>query len=391
MLADSQNLIAGRYRLDGWLGRGGMGEVRAATDLRLDREVAVKLLRADLAHQIDLRRRFEREARAAARISHPNIVAVFDTGEHDAVPFIVMERLPGDTLADEIAAGPLSCPRACTVLLEVLSALAAAHAGGVLHRDIKPGNILRAPDGHAKVADFGIAKVAEETDPKTTGMLLGTAAYLAPERLSGEPATAASDLYSVGVVLYEALAGRLPFQADSPLGLVAAISLGQPRAMTDVRPDVPVAVGRVIERAMSKDPQERFVSAAQMGAALLEAGDASALAPADRPTVALATPDTARPDRARAPSAATEIAPAPTAPAVQGPRQRPRVARRAKRWMAAITVALLLVALLVVGITIAVGDSSTPHPASTTPTTAGPRIPTRLERAIDRLDQAVRP
>jgi len=171
-----------------------MAEVRAGTDLRLQRPVAVKFLPAGMAARGDIRRRFDAEARAAASLSHPNAVGVFDTGEADGRPYIVMERLPGETLADRIAAGPVDPEWLRTVMGEVLGALAAAHAGGLVHRDVKPGNILLTADGHAKIADFGIAKSLEGTtrppDLTGTGLLLGTPAYLAPERIDGAPATA---------------------------------------------------------------------------------------------------------------------------------------------------------------------------------------------------------
>ncbi|MHA7661834.1 serine/threonine-protein kinase [Mycolicibacterium sp. HS_4_1] len=208
-------VLADRYQLRGTLGRGGMAEVRDAWDVQLQRPVAVKLLHAPLSGQPDFRRRFEIEARAAAGLNHPHVVAVHDYGEHDGTPYIVMERLPGRTLADAIAAGPLSPQQVRSVLDDVLSALAVAHAAGVLHRDIKPGNILLADSGSAKIADFGIAKSAESSHT-IAGQIVGTMGYLSAERLSGRPATVADDLYAVGVVAYQGLTGRPPFpQAQS--------------------------------------------------------------------------------------------------------------------------------------------------------------------------------
>src|SRR5436190_16841542 len=186
-----------------------MADVYDALDLRLDRPVAVKVLRPQMAANPDVRRRFEAEARAAARLSHPNVVSVFDTGE-DGMPFIVMERLPGETLADRIGRGSVDPDWLKRVAGDILLALQAAHAAGIVHRDVKPGNVLIAANGCAKVADFGIAKSMEAlpgADHTATNMLVGTPAYLAPERIDGRPATAQSDLYSVGVLLYEALAG----------------------------------------------------------------------------------------------------------------------------------------------------------------------------------------
>ena len=265
-------MIAGRYRLDGPLGRGGMSEVLAGTDLRLQRPVAVKFLLPEMAARDDIRRRFEAEARAAASFSDPHAVAVFDTGEHEGQPYIVMERLPGETLADRIAAGPVDPTGLRQVATEVLGALGAAHAVGLVHRDVKPGNIMVTADGNDKIADLGIAKTLESSevsrDLTGTGQLLGTPAYLPPERLDGGPATAKSDLYSLGVVLYEALTGRSPFPQDTPLATARAIVAGQYDPLDQVRPGLDPALVATVERAMTTDPARRFASANAMAAAL---------------------------------------------------------------------------------------------------------------------------
>ncbi len=400
----SPDLIAGRYRLDSVLGRGGMGEVRAGTDLRLHRDVAVKLLRADLSDQADLRARFEREARAAARISHPNVVAVFDIGEHRGVPYIVMERLPGGTLAQELAGGTITQARACAVVLEVLSALEAAHRLGVLHRDIKPSNILRGHDGSAKVSDFGIAKIAEDPDPGTTGVLFGTAAYLAPERLAGEPATPATDLYSVGVVLFEALAGRPPFRADTPLGLVQAISGDSPPPLAALRPDVEPAVIAVTEQAMAKDPNRRFQSASAMATALRTAVDAPG-ATEGAPTVPVTAARTARHAADTSPIEATQAIETtqathaieatqvltPPPPPAETPRRSRGLRRRAKQWIAGGIVLVVTIAILLTVLASGAGDPGPSQPTSTTQTSANRGIPAPLQHAMDRLDQSVQP
>lgn len=242
-----------------------MGHVHAGHDLRLGRPVAVKLLRTELAADPATCRRFEREAQMAARVTHPHIVTMYDTGEDD-VPFIVMELLPGRTLADEIAEGPLQDRRLHQIATEVLSALEAAHARGVLHRDIKPGNVLIATDDHAKVADFGIAKTTD--DASETTALFGTAAYLAPERLAGHQASPQSDLFSLGVVLYEAATGIKPFQADSPLATAHAIAHEQPPPLATLRPDLDAAFIRAVELSLRKEPDERFATAADMATAI---------------------------------------------------------------------------------------------------------------------------
>jgi eukaryotic-like serine/threonine-protein kinase len=263
----ASELLGGRYELRGVLGRGGMAEVRDGWDTRLSRAVAVKLLHPGFANNPETRRRFDAEARSAAALSHPHIVAVHDTGEHNGMPFIVMERLPGMSLADYIARGPLPQPLVRSVLDDVLAALAAAHDRGTLHRDIKPGNILFTSDGEAKVSDFGIAKTAD-AGYTMTGQVVGTMAYLSPERLMGNPATPSDDLYSVGVVGYEALTGRRPFIQDNLGALAHAILEAAPPRLPTLRPDVDPPLASVIERAMARDPAWRFPDARAMRAAL---------------------------------------------------------------------------------------------------------------------------
>ncbi|HEX7168499.1 MAG TPA: serine/threonine-protein kinase [Acidimicrobiales bacterium] len=262
-------VIGGRYRLGPLLGRGGMAEVYDAVDSRLDRPVAVKVLRPEMAARIDVRRRFEAEARGAARLSHSNVVAIFDTGEDDGLPWIVMERLPGETLADRMGKDPLDTAWVGRVAGDVLGALGAAHAAGLIHRDVKPGNILIGADGCAKVADFGIAKSLEAVGDEThTGQLVGTPAYLAPERIDGEPATVRSDLFALGVVLYEALAGEKPFRGTTPVSIAYAVRHTDPKPLAEVRPDLPAHLVGAVERAMARDPEQRFASAADMARAL---------------------------------------------------------------------------------------------------------------------------
>jgi eukaryotic-like serine/threonine-protein kinase len=270
---ETGSLIAGRYETGPLLGRGGMAEVYAATDRRLRREVAIKLLLPTMAARPDVRRRFEAEARAAASLAHPNAVAVFDTGEHDGAPYIVMERLPGETLADRMSAGPADADGVRRMAHDVLRALGAAHAAGIVHRDVKPGNILLTRDGTAKIADFGIA-TSLDADPTSASHLIGTPAYLAPERLDGAPASPRSDLYSLGVVLYEALTGTKPFAGDVPVAVAHAIHEGAHRPLTDARPEVDARLANVVEQAMARDPGARFPSAAAMAAALDVPADA---------------------------------------------------------------------------------------------------------------------
>ncbi|MGH9102477.1 MAG: serine/threonine-protein kinase [Acidimicrobiales bacterium] len=265
------NLLGGRYRLGPRLGRGGMAEVYEAYDTRLQRAVAVKVLLADLAASEAARARFEAEARAAARLSHPNVVAVHDTGETAGAPWIVMELLPGETLGHRLAAGgAVGAGEAMRLAADVLSALDAAHGAGVVHRDVKPANILLQPDGSAKVADFGIAKALDPagSDITTTAAVVGTPAYVAPERVEGAPASPASDLWSVGVVLYEALAGRRPFPGSSALAVAIGARSGPAVPLASARPDLPARLTASVDRALAPDPGERFATAAEMASAL---------------------------------------------------------------------------------------------------------------------------
>ncbi len=248
-------LIGGRYRIDGMLGEGGMARVFDAFDERLERPVAVKILRSATQALPGMRQRFQQEALIAARLIHPHIVAVLDYGEDRTSSYLVMERLPGSTLRDEIVArGPLPTQRVLGVMAETLGALAAAHKFGVLHRDIKPGNILLQEDGHTKITDFGIAKSSDiqldldfpSDDMTKTGVVLGTPGYLAPERTSGQPATVQSDLYSVGAVMVETLTGRR-------IAPGAAATEGLLPPFRDVA-----------RRALAADPRERFGSASEM-------------------------------------------------------------------------------------------------------------------------------
>ncbi|MGA5534096.1 serine/threonine-protein kinase [Mycolicibacterium nivoides] len=259
--------LGGRYELRGVLGRGGMAEVHDGWDTRLSRPVAIKLLYPALAADEVTRRRFENEARAAAALNHPNIVAVHDSGEDNGTPYIVMERLPGPTLADEIEAGPLSAERVRWVLADLLGALTAAHAAGILHRDIKPGNVLITASGTAKLADFGIAKTDGAAHTRV-GMVFGTANYLSPQRITGRPASPSDDLYALGVLGYEALTRQLPFERDHPVATMRAVLEEPLMPIGMLRPDVDPALIQVLERAMSRDPAYRFADAAAMRAAL---------------------------------------------------------------------------------------------------------------------------
>lgn len=310
-------VVADRYRLGERIGVGGMAEVRRAEDLRLGRPVAVKFLDPHLAAQPDLRRRFEDEARAAARLNHPAVVQVFDSGEWEDRPFLVMELLSGRTLADEMAGGPLPVDRVRSVADDALSALGAAHAAGVLHRDVKPANLLIGADGGVKIADFGIAKAdpiqgsseGPGTGPATmTGQMLGTPSYLAPERVHGRPATPATDVWALGVVCWEALAGRRAFPGTG-IQTAMAVASTDLAPIRDVRPDVDAQLAHAIDVAVRRDPAERWSSAAEMRAALLgEPAGSGAAGPATVAFVGAAGAGDAAVGAGRAAAAATEVA-----------------------------------------------------------------------------------
>ena len=267
-------LLAGRYRLGPVIGRGGISEVHDGRDLRLERPVAVKLLSVEDNDHPHLGRHFERDAGAVGRLAHPHVVEIFDVGESEGRPYLVMERLTGGNLAHRLGGGPLDQDQVRQLAGELLGALAAAHAAGILHQDIKPSNILFSTDGSAKVADFGIAQEMEHLssglpgEPTDTNVIIGTPAYLAPERFRGLPATPRSDLWSVGVVLYEALAGVKPFVGKSDHAVGYAVTRQQPVPLDWWRPELDPALVAAVHRALEKRPEQRFASAAEMGAAI---------------------------------------------------------------------------------------------------------------------------
>jgi eukaryotic-like serine/threonine-protein kinase len=253
--------LGGRYRMGALLGIGGMGEVWGAQDLLLDRAVAVKVLGGALAGDGRAAERLRREARAAARLDHPNIARVLDLGEHDGRPYLVMELLEGESLAARIdRAGPMPPAEAARIVAAVADALEAAHQAGVVHRDVKPGNVFLTSTGVVKVLDFGIASAAGDA-ALTTGDLIGTAAYLAPERALGQRATPAADIYALGVVLYELLAGHRPFEAGSEVELAMAHVNADPPSLRQAAPSTPGSLVAACHNALAKDPSARPASA----------------------------------------------------------------------------------------------------------------------------------
>jgi tRNA A-37 threonylcarbamoyl transferase component Bud32 len=268
-VAVTTDILPSRYRDPERIGRGGMGDIYRATDSVLGREVAIKILADRYAQDESVRERFTREALAAARLSgEPNTVTIFDVGEHNGRPYIVMEYLSGGSLDDVLRAGGAQPPqRVFTWLEQAGRALDAAHARGIVHRDVKPGNLLLDRDGNVHVADFGIASAAGMDSLTMTGTVLGTAGYLSPEQAQGERATPASDRYAHAVVAFELLTGTRPFEADSPTAEAAA-HVNAPVPSISAHGDLPREIDRCFERALAKDPAQRFASCADFVAAL---------------------------------------------------------------------------------------------------------------------------
>jgi serine/threonine protein kinase len=361
-------LLDRRYELGAPLGAGGMSEVFEGYDRNLDRRVAVKFLKADVADP-RARERFEREARTAAGFMHPNAVTVYDVGEAGSRPYIVMELVEGRNLADVLArTGPLPPREAAHITDHLLAALGAAHSRGLVHRDVKPGNVLISPDGAVKLADFGIAKAISDASGglTMTGQVMGTPKYLAPEQAAGRATTPRSDLYSTGVVLYEMLAGKPPFEGDTPVAIALAHQQAPVPPLTERRPGLPAALVATVDRALEKDPARRFGSAEAMRTAL-----------AGGPTAPITAPT----------AGATEVLPF-TAPI----RGRPP---RRSRWGWAVLGLLALVGAFLIAWALANRDegsgpeivSDTSTTTSTTTTTTTP--PTTTAPVPDTIDELI--
>jgi len=315
--------IAGRYRLIEPLGRGAMSSVWLAEDPELERLVAIKLLSpaADRA-------RFEREARAAASLSHPNLCALYDYGESDGKPYMVLEYLPNGSLEERLKAGtPLPDAEVHRIATEIASGLAHAHGRGLVHRDLKPANILFDSEGRAKIGDFGIVRMGGSGTLTEAGTVLGTASYISPEQASGEPAGPASDVYSFGVILFRMLTGRLPFSAAGAMEVVRMHRDDPPPTVGELRAGAPTQLARLTDAALAKDPADRPADGAALLRALrAAAGDATMI---DAPHVSAVD------------SAATQVL-------------RPAKSGGARRRSVAIPVAALVAAIALLGIGVAV-------------------------------------
>ena len=269
-----------------------MAEVWRAHDTELERTVAIKLLGPDADS-----RRFEREARSAAALSHPNLVQLFDFGHHGGRPFMVLEYLPGGTLEERLAEGNLSDAETGRIAAEIAAGLAYAHAHDLVHRDLKPANVFFDAEGRAKVGDFGIARLGDAGTLTEAGTVLGTAAYISPEQAAGEPATPASDVYSFGVILYRALTGRLPFEAESALAVAAMHQTAEIPPIADVRADAPPVLESLAVAALRKDPGDRPPHGAALAAELAPFAPTAAAAAGEDATLIVprATPAERRP------------------------------------------------------------------------------------------------
>ena len=349
-----------RYELRQHAARGGMADVYHGWDQRLRREVAVKVLRPELSADDEYVDRFRDEARTAARLTHPNIVSVYDTGTDQGDAYMVMEWVDGPTLTQVISAdAPLPIDRACRIGADIAAGLQYAHENGITNRDVKSSNVLLSPTGHAKVTDFGIAKVSDRSTVETLpGVVLGTPAYLSPEQLTGRPADARSDVYGLGAVLYEMVTGHQPFIGDTPAEVAGNALHSRPPRPSSINPNVPESYEAILSKALARDPDERYQSAGELRSDLLELAQGGVPAVIEEPTVAMAAQDGTR--------AMTTMEPLPTA--VPPPRRR----RTAEAWLIGIVLLLAVLAVIVALL------ASNRNSGTNTTTTVQTTVPTTL-------------
>ena len=262
----------GHYRIERLLGSGGMGEVYVADDLKLGRRVALKILSTELTGDPNRRERFEREARAAAALNHPNIVTIHSVEEVDGIPFLTLELLDGKTLNEIIPAQGLPLDRLLTLAIPLTDAVGAAHQAGITHRDLKPANVMITADGRVKVLDFGLAKVREEAQANAEtlmptaaltgeGRIVGTVMYMSPEQAEGKPVDQRSDVFSLGIILYEMATGVRPFAGDTQMSILSAIMKDTPKPITEARVGLPRELSKIVSRCLAKDPEDRYQAA----------------------------------------------------------------------------------------------------------------------------------
>jgi serine/threonine-protein kinase len=370
--------FGGRYELESRIAIGGMGEVWEATDHVIGRTVAIKILKDEYMGDPGFLERFRAEARHAALVNHEGIASVFDYGEEDGSAFLVMELVPGEALSTILEReGSLSTDKTLDIVAQTAAALQAAHAAGLVHRDIKPGNLLITPDGRVKITDFGIARIADQVPLTATGQVMGTVQYLSPEQASGHPASPATDTYSLGIVAYESLAGKRPFTGESQVAIAMAQINEQPAPLP---PTVPVPVQNLVMAMIAKKPEDRPASSAAVSraATALRRGDltaataavpavASGAAAADEATQLLTAGQT---------SAATRLMPTPAAATSllteEHTEEDPAPQKKRSRWTWPL-IALIALLALVLGVTLfnVISNQSEPEPA---PTNATPSV-----------------
>jgi eukaryotic-like serine/threonine-protein kinase len=368
-VVESGTLVDGRYRVVSRLGSGGMADVYLAQDTLLGRQVALKLLHRRFAQDQEFVERFRREASSAAGLSHPNVVAVFDRGEWDGTYYIAMEYLPGRSLKAVVREhGPLSPGDAIDIAVQILLALRFAHRRGIIHRDIKPHNVILDEEGRAKVTDFGIAR-AGASDMTMTGSIMGTVQYLSPEQAQGHPVTEASDIYAVGVVLYELLTGSVPFEGESAVTIALKQVSVLPTPPSRLNPQVSAALDAVVMRALAKDPVARFAGADELIAALQQARAGVAPPDPDPTQAGNGAPPTAT--ALVVPPLAAGDGPQPGKPGGPGDETAAKRRRRA-RWIAAGVAALAILAavLLLLLLPTKTGSVTVPDVAGQTQTAA---------------------
>jgi eukaryotic-like serine/threonine-protein kinase len=350
-------VLSGRYELGRVLGRGGMAEVREARDVVLGRRVAVKVLHPALAEDPTVIERFRREATTLAALNHPDLVGIYDAGSDGDARYLVMEYLEGRTLADVIRDdGPLDPTTALSVGAHAASALEAVHRAGLVHRDVKPANIMITPGGGVKLMDLGIARAADTTALTAASMVVGTAAYFSPEQAQGRAADARSDIYSLGCVIYEMVTGRRPFQADSPVAMALQHVNAEPDAPSALVDGLPDGFDAVLARALAKDPARRHGSAAELAEDLerLRAGQ-----PVTAPAGAIAATQAMT-----APAPATAVQPATEAVATSGPVPGRRGVHPAT-WLLAALVVIAALAVLAAAAGLLDTDDDTGEGAAT--------------------------
>ncbi|HEX6955108.1 MAG TPA: serine/threonine protein kinase, partial [Agromyces sp.] len=375
--------FGGRYELQSRIAIGGMGEVWQATDLVIGRQVAIKILKDEYLGDPGFLERFRAEARHAALVNHEGIANVFDYGEEEGSAYLVMELVPGEALSTILEREHvLPTDKVLDIVAQTAAALQAAHAAGLVHRDIKPGNLLITPDGRVKITDFGIARIADQVPLTATGQVMGTVQYLSPEQASGHPASPTTDIYSLGIVAYEALAGRRPFTGESQV----AIAMAQ---INETPPDLPVTISEPVRNlvyaCIAKNPADRPQTAAHLARAAnaLRRGDvrgAAAAVPAILGAAAGATAATAvLPQQAGPGTAATTVLPAGAAVTTETVEEETEPEKKRSPWTWPLIVLIILLALVLIGTLIALalgGGEEEPDPTRSTPASSAPSTPT---------------